>query len=269
MKRILFPFFAFFILFSCKKAEVVEQEKTVDTVNVPVVEKETPVEMPADEADFKNDFDILRATSYRTWENENPATSLAKNWADLYEKNGRFYLGKADFKIENGYGECAGDSTRIINSATKTLLFIDLPELKSGEIKSLKMDRNKIWPNEKITLAFNGTEYVLRGEGEVLASEKVINDDGKEELFQNVKNYRLYISTKNTPEKLLLQEPSFNDTFVELLFAGDIDRDGKLDFIFGANRDYEEERVILFLSSKAEPGNNVKKVAEIAIQFDC
>ncbi|MBC8645372.1 hypothetical protein H9W95_19090 [Flavobacterium lindanitolerans] len=42
MKRILFPFFAFFILFSCKKAEVVEQEKTVDTVNVPVVEKETP-----------------------------------------------------------------------------------------------------------------------------------------------------------------------------------------------------------------------------------
>ncbi|WP_306565084.1 hypothetical protein [Flavobacterium lindanitolerans] len=269
MKRILFPFFAFFILFSCKKAEVVEQEKTVDTVNVPVVEKETPVEMPADEADFKNDFDILRATSYRTWENENPATSLTKNWADLYEKNGRFYLGKADFKIENGYDECAGDSTKIINSATKTLLFIDLPELKSGEVKSLKMDRNKIWPNEKITLAFNGTEYILRGEGEVLASEKVINDDGKEELFQNVKNYRLYISTKNTPEKLLLQEPSFNDTFVELLFAGDIDRDGKLDFIFGANRDYEEERVILFLSSKAEPGSHVKKVAEIAIQFDC
>ncbi|MFC6096774.1 hypothetical protein ACFPVY_08955 [Flavobacterium qiangtangense] len=66
-----------------------------------------------------------------------------------------------------------------------------------------------------------------------------------------------------------MKEESFNDTFVELLFAGDIDNDGKLDFIFGANRNYEEERVILFLSSKAEKENVVKKVSEIAIQFDC
>lgn len=69
--------------------------------------------------------------------------------------------------------------------------------------------------------------------------------------------------------KNCLQEDAFNDTFVELLFVGDIDRDGKLDFIFGANKNYEEERVILFLSSKAENGNLVKKVSEIAIQFDC
>ena len=38
---------------------------------------------------------------------------------------------------------------------------------------------------------------------------------------------------------------------------------------YGANRDYEEERVILFLSSKAENGDSVKKVSEIAVQFDC
>lgn len=44
-----------------------------------------------------------------------------------------------------------------------------------------------------------------------------------------------------------------------MLFAGDIDGDGKLDFIFGANRDYEEDRALLFLSSKAENGEAVKK----------
>lgn len=270
MKRIVFPFFLFFMLFSCKDHKDVQQGKTSDTIENAVVEKVLPAdETVPEDGDFKNDFDILLASSYRTWENKNPATSLTKNWTDLYEKNGKFYLGKADFKLENGYDECAGDSTKIINSSTKTLLYMDLPELKLGEIKSLKIDKNKIWPKEKITLVFNGIEYFLRAEGEVLASQKVINDGGNEEIFQNVKNYKLYISTKNTPEKLLLQEASFNDTFVELLFAGDIDGDGKLDFIFGANRDYEEERVILFLSSKASSENSVKKVAEIAVQFDC
>ncbi len=270
MKRILLPFFLFFILFSCKDNNDVQLEKTTDTVDSTVVEKAAPAnEAISEDVDFKNDFDILLATSYRTWENNNPASALTKNWMDLYEKDGRFYIGKAEFKLESGYDECAGDSTKIINSSTKTLLFMDLPELKSGEIKSLKIAKNKIWPKEKVTFAFNGVEYSLRAEGEVLASEKVVNDGGKEEIFQNVKNYKLYISTKTTPEKLLLQEASFNDTFVELLFVGDIDRDGKLDFIFRANRDYEEERVILFLSSKASPENSVKKVAEIAIQFDC
>ena len=145
---------------------------------------------------------------------------------------------------------------------------MDLSKLKLGEINSLKIDKNKIWPKEKISFKFNDIEYFLRAEGKVLSSEKVHTDEGLE-TFQVVENYKLYISTEDIPERLLLKEESFNDTFVELLFVGDIDQDGKLDFIFGANRNYEEERVILFLSSKADQENVVKKVSEIAVQFDC
>lgn len=269
MKQLFFSLFLLSILVSCNNFKEIEKEEIVEVPDTSAVQEILPKEeIVEEEIEFKNDFDILLPRSYRNWEGKNEANSLTKNWIDLYEKNGKYYLGKADFKLESGYDECIGDSTRIIESKNKTVLFMDSKDLKLGEIKSLKIRKNKIWPNEKITFTFNNIDYFLRAEGKVLSSEKVHTDDGLE-TFQVVENYKLYISTKDIPEKLLLKEDSFNDTFVELLFAGDIDNDGKLDFIFGANRNYEEERVILFLSSKAEKENVVKIVSEIAIQFDC
>lgn len=278
MKRLFFLFLVS-VLISCKDSKAIEKEENVEVADTLSVEGTTPNEITSkaetseaeeeeEEVEFKNDFKIILASQYRDWEGKNEANSLTKNWIDLYEKNGRYYLGKADFKLESGYSECTGDSTKAINSKNKTVLFMDFPELKLGEIKSLKIEKNKVWPKQKISFTFNDVEYFLRAEGEILSSEKVHTDAG-EEIYQNVKNYKLYISTKDIPEKLLLKEPSFNDTFVELLFVGDIDRDGKLDFIIGANRNYEEERVILFFSSKAEKESTVKRVSEIAIQFDC
>lgn len=270
MKKLFLSLFLVSVLISCKDSKEIKKEEIVEVSDTSSVKEIVAIEETfEDELEFKNDFDILLPRSYRNWEGKNPANSLTKNWIDLYEKNGKYYLGKADFKLESGFDECVGDSTKIIESKNKTLLFIDSPQLKLGEIKSLKIDKNKIWPKEKISFIFNNVSYFLRAEGEVLSSENVTNEEGKPEIYQNVKNYKLYISTKDISEKLLLKEESFNDTFVELLFVGDIDNDGKLDFIFGANRNYEEQRVILFLSSKAEKENAVKKVSEVAIQFDC
>lgn len=269
MKQLLFSLFVLLIIVSCNNSKEIKKDEIVKIQDTSVVEEVTPKEeIVEEEIEFKNDFDILLPRSYRNWEGKNEANSITKNWTDLYEKNGKYYLGKADFKLESAYDECIGDSTKIIESKNKTVLFMDSKELKLGEIKSLKITKKKIWPKEKISFIFNDVEYFLRAEGKVLSSEKVHTDNGLE-IFQVVENYKLYISTNDIPEKLLLKEDSFNDTFVELLFAGDIDQDGKLDFIFGANRNYEEERVILFLSSKAEKENVVKKVSEIAIQFDC
>jgi len=269
MKQLFFSIFLLSILVSCNNSKEIKKEEIVEIADTSAVQEIVPKEeIVEEEIEFKNDFDILLPRSYRNWEGKNEANAITKNWIDLYEKNGKYYLSKADFKLESGYDECIGDSTKIIESKNKTMVFMDLKDLKLGEIKSLKIAKNKIWPKEKITFTFNNVDYFLRAEGKVLSSEKVHTDDGLE-TFQVVENYKLYISTKDIPEKLLLKEDSFNDTFVELLFAGDIDNDGKLDFIFGANRNYEEERVILFLSSKAEKENVVKKVSEIAIQFDC
>ena len=91
-------------------------------------------------------------------------------------------------KIEKSFDECSGDSTKIIIPKNETLLYINTANIPLGNINSLAIKKNKIWPKEKINFLFNNTEYTLRAEGEVLSSEQVTSEEGKSELYQNVKN---------------------------------------------------------------------------------
>lgn len=268
MKKTILFFLSLAVIISCneKKQETKNttpqnHEKT-HSYKKPEESKLNPVQ------ETVKSFEILLPKEYRDWGKENEVNALTNDWLDLYQKDGKYYLGNADYTIARGFSECSGDSTKIINSKTNTLLLIGNSQLAKGEIKAVKIGKNKIWPKEKIKFHFGNEEYTLRAEGKVLSSETVSTDEG-EELYQNVKDYKLYLSANNSPETLFLEEASFNDTFVELLFIGDINKDGKPDFIFGANRDYEEERVILYLSSRAKKGKLIKKAAEVAIQFDC
>ena len=140
MKLLFFSLFLLSILVSCNNSKEIKKEEIVKIPDTSSVVEIVPnEEIVEEEIEFKNDFDILLPRSYRNWEGKNEANSLTKNWFDLYEKNGKYYLGKADFKLESGYDECVGDSTKIIESKNKTLLFIDfvryscfIPNLKHG-----------------------------------------------------------------------------------------------------------------------------------------
>lgn len=268
MKKTILIFLSLVVIVSCKdkasetSKKEVQHQKEVQSNKKSADPEQHPAEEPA------QNLKILLPKEYRDLDKDNEVNELANNWLDLHQKNGKYYLEKADYTITKGYSECSGDSTKIINSKNKTIILLGNSKLVTGEVKTVPIKKNKIWPKEKLTFNFGNEEYTLRAEGKVLSSEKVHTDNG-EELYQNVKDYKLYLSAGNSPETLFLEEESFNDTFVELLFIGDIDRDGKPDFIFGANRDYEEERVILYLSSQAKKGKLIKKAAEAAIQFDC
>lgn len=211
---------------------------------------------------------ILLPNTYRNWEDKNPADKLNSNWLDLYQKEYKFYIGEANYTVKNGEDECTGSKTKTIISNRKTLLFIDKDSLKMGEINSINFEKNKIWPNEQIVFKYNNLEYTIRAEGDIISTENVHTEKGLER-FSEVENYKLYISTNYTAEMLFLEQKSFNDTFVKLLFVGDIDSDGKLDFVFEANRNYEEKRVFLYLSSEAENSKIIKKSSEITIGFGC
>lgn len=271
MKKIILPFLVFSILFSCHGTKEKTIKKTVHAANKTLVKNSVNEGEMVLEEEFKNDFEILIPRSYRSYDNQNPVTSLSEKWFELYEENGKHYLGKANFKIEKDFDDCSGDSLMIIAPKNKVLVFMDDPELKVGKIESLKIKKSIIWPGEKLSLKFNNLQYDLRGEGKIISKSKRFTDDENEEdYYMVVEQYKLYLTIGNTSRKLLIAADACDgDANVQLLFAGDIDGDGKLDFVFGANRNYEEERVILFLSSKAANDEEVKKVSEIAVQFDC
>lgn len=267
MKKMAIGIVLISVVLSCKDAKEIKTTTTNEVIEKSSAKDSIKKNDVFSDEEFKEGFGILLPRSYRVYNEESPIASLTDKWVDLYQKNGAYYLGKPDFEIEKGFDDCSGDSLVSINSRNNTMLLMDYPGLKLGKIKSFKIDKNKVWPNEKVTYVFNNVSYTLRAEGKIISSE-VHADGDKQEVFKVVENYKLYLTVGNK-EQLLLTEKSFNDTFVILLFAGDIDGDGKLDFIFGANRHYEEERVVLFLSSKAKNGEVVKKVSEIAIGFDC
>lgn len=246
---------------------------------------------------LNNDFETLLPRAYRTWEGKNDVDIITDKWIELYREKDKYFLGKANFKIDNGFDECVEVKTRAIVSKNETVLFMDLPELKEGEITSLKIDKNKILPGEKIYFTYNNLKYYIRAEGKIIsyngnelnrklalddieaytinsngdtvyATQTLVVDD-EDDTFPEVEDYKLFISTQDSKEQLFLQISSFNDSFVTLVFVGDIDRDGKLDFIFDTSRDYEVETKSLYLSSKALPNQIIKLVSVASVQFDC
>jgi len=231
------------------------------------------------EVALKNEFEILLPRAYRDWENSNPVDALTKEWLERNKVDGKYYLSKAKYSIERGFDNCSGDSTKIIKSNSHTILLINKTSFELGEIESIKIEKSKIWPNEKLKFHFGNEAYTLRAEGDIIGAENAnsISTESADsitianggEVFHEVENYKLYISSDNSTETLFLEQKSFEDTFVELIFIGDLDRDGKPDLIFRANRNYEEDRVLVYFSSKAKDAYQIRKVSEIAVQFDC
>ncbi|WP_293957399.1 MULTISPECIES: hypothetical protein [unclassified Sphingobacterium] len=208
---------------------------------------------------------ILLVRSYRVWEKEDPTAVLNKDWYDLYEENGKYYLEKVDYEIKDGYDECAGVPIRSIESRRNSLLFLKLEGLQAGALENLKVTHSEIWPQESVEYAFKNQKVTLRGLGTIKSTEVQTDDKGHEKLFHEVTNYKLsYISNKENKEKTLFHIDQFDDVFMSTLFVGDIDRDGVLDFIFSNPSHYEEQAMLLFLSNH---GNALTFEADA--QFDC
>lgn len=258
------------LVVSCKDAknEKITEKNTEIEVAEQVIDSTKSNQKISEKVEVTDDlFNILLPISYRIDKNDDPTKELSNNWFDLFEKGGNFYLEKAAYKISKGYDECAGTDTKIIETKNNSLLLLDYKKLTTGKVDNLLISKKHIWPKESVTFDFKNTTYTLSGFGDIKNTENRTNDKEENEVWHTVENYKLYLKTPDVNEQLIISEDSFSDTFVVLIFVGDIDRDGKLDFLFEANRNYEEKRVILFLSSEADKNKIIKKASEISSQF--
>lgn len=209
--------------------------------------------------------------SYSGYEPSDFEHMLTENWYDLCKdgETNDFSLTKSEIKIGKDYNECLQDSITYVSSENNILMVKGLTK-KNRILEAIIPEVNALQPGEKIDFTLNNQKYTLRGEGIAPQKDKVYMAPGFSIGYstESVINYKLYLST-NDREQLLLSIPTFNDTFVQILFIGDLDEDGKPDFIFDTSRDYEERRVLLFLSAPAEDNEIVKAIDEANTQFDC
>ena len=255
-----------------KQAEVVNNEEIVskDEEQTDEVELDMRVipQFPED-SNIKTNVEISLSHDDER-EKEGFKSMLSEEWFDFYQDSitKKYYLKKADIRIESYYNDCWGDSVKYVESQRKPLVFVKGIIPQNEEIFSIPVTKRCVWVGEKYSFSFKEKIYIFRGDGNTIKSEMAHTDDGYERRDE-VKNYKLYLSEQGKSEQLIVAIPTFNDTFVKILWIGDLDGDGKPDFILDTSRHYEEETVLLFLSSKAGNGEIVKIVASSSYGFAC
>ena len=194
-------------------------------------------------------YKILVPFAYRFC---NPDTLINKNWVELYKDGKDYYVGKARYSIQKKEDECMGGMIPHLSGKRNTILFVNQLPVNLGKVKAADVeisDTTFLVPGTTSRFAFAGKRYEL-----------VAKAQG-EDVY---KNYTLLLNGER-----ICREAEVNGAYFRLLFAGDLDGDGKLDLVLSLPLHYENLRVALFLSSCAPPGLQMGKVAEIEDDFSC
>ncbi|WP_165025995.1 hypothetical protein [Dysgonomonas sp. ZJ279] len=267
-------------LLSCKQKETIQENRLYSLLS------DTASAIVNDEIEVKPDtlllpifvnigIDFLEPAGYRGTEPSDYAHMFAEEWYDFYQDSisGKYYMERAEIETGKFYDDCLDDSTTYVGSKRKSLFLIKGLRPANKHIASIQVPERKsyIWVGEKYLFDFNNHSYMLRGDGITTKSGIAsMGDDEDPARWDEVINYRLYLSEKGVEgEQFIIAIPSFNYTFAQLLWLGDMDQDGKPDFIFSVSRDYESRHVVLFLSSKAQKGEIVHCAGESTYEFDC
>ncbi len=150
-------------------------------------------------------------------------------------------------------GEKTGKVVSVRSPIEPIFLVQSLGMLKSGTVKTLFSEQTILAPGKSLSFTFdNKAEYYLTAFG-----EGSIDSTG----FTSLQNYTVELS-RGQLSQVILSYSSTNDAVPSLLWAGDLDRDGKLDLLVNATPHYVVYSAsTLFLSSMAEDGKLLQKVA--------
>jgi hypothetical protein len=120
-----------------------------------------------------------------------------------------------------------------------------VPGLSAGSMQSLDVVNDSLAPDRPLTLSLGARRYGLRVQSSRpdLADARVVLTDGR--------RTQVLYSTEGVAD-----EPHF-----DIVWAGDLDRDGQLDLVVNLSRKYSVHPYRLLLSSKAAPNQLVGEAA--------
>ncbi len=142
------------------------------------------------------------------------------------------------------------DSFVRLDSPCDNMILVRGIELRVGPVKSVFSGRQFLKPGQSITLTLSNdlsTSYQLYAEGK--------------ESRETIENYRIVLYCNQRRQTILSRRLLYLDGSPSLLWAGDLDRDGKLDLLMDMTNHYNATELTLFLSSKAGSSGLVRKVA--------
>ncbi|MFB9077230.1 hypothetical protein ACFFLS_02675 [Flavobacterium procerum] len=186
-----------------------------------------------------------------------------KIWFGLFKNGDNYSFSKISVSINQAYdpiideeeGEKTGWEVSTTAKDTCVVLVEKLPGFADHTVEFVKIPEY-IYPKENLEFQFLGSQYKLYATGE----KKKENPDSD---WWVVTDYKLYLKTiingKEVVELLAAKE-SFEDRMIRIIFAGDIDGDGKLDLIIDTSSHYNTSSLTLYLSKSADKHKIIKPV---------
>ena len=186
-----------------------------------------------------------------------------KIWFGLFKNGNNYSFSKTaisinhvhDVVIDEDESEKTGWEVNTTIKDTCVILVEKLPGFADKSVDFVQMP-TYVFPKEDFDFEFLGTKYKLSATGE----------KKKEHADSNwwvVSDYKLYLTTFVDGKEvttLLTAKRNFDDQMIKIVFAGDLDGDGKLDLILDTANHYNVSSLTLYLSKSADKNKVIKPV---------
>jgi len=260
---LLLLFIGFQISCAKSKSEVKDIKKSKIAVAKKTVAKEVKNEI--DNYSFPTDSLLnVKILWTEVFHNDEVDPKLEKRtWFGLFKNGNNYSFLKTDISIKNAYdpvldedeSEKTGWEVSSSIKDTCVILVEKLPGFADRNVQFVKVPE-RVYPEENFEFEFLGAQYKLFATGK---KKKETPDSD----WWVVSDYKLYLKTSiNGKEvtELLTAKKNFDEQMIKIIFAGDLDGDGKLDLIIDTASHYNVSSLTLYLSKSAEKNKIIKPV---------
>jgi hypothetical protein len=147
-----------------------------------------------------------------------------------------------------------------------TIVFRGLMAAAAGPLKSVKLEEYQGPLPAGKTFDLRCDSDTPENRLQLVAKERPASNQPEEDSIKRVTDYELWLQRGSgegaTMQLLFKESEGVGDHNASLRWAGDLDRDGKLDLIYNLGGHHTQTRLALYLSSAAKPGELVGLVAQ-------
>lgn len=199
---------------------------------------------------------LLQNSSYH--HDEVDPSIAQKRWYCIIDKGDQTFVQKVNVTIVPEHDPVVDPNDEMtgwkvsIDQEGQNLFLISGISLEEKEIKSFDFEQKWLQPSDTLSFDYLGQHYNIIAIGD--------RTKGEHELYK-ITNFELFLK-KGSHSQKLISIPQNNDATPKILWVGDLDQDGQLDFIINTTNHYNAYIPTLYLSSFAEDGQLVKEVAK-------
>ncbi|MDR0227525.1 MAG: hypothetical protein LBI72_00420 [Flavobacteriaceae bacterium] len=250
---------------------------TLDQKNAFIAEEEAYYDKDEEAYRFKEE--MLTIGTFHGDEVSDEVTN--KQWLGLLKNGKKMVVAKAtpstkivyDVVVDEEDGEYTGKEVFVENGKAYQYFFTKGTGVKVGTVDVKEGLPAYVYPGDEVTFTFKGKEYTMFATGkkmklDISAADLANTEEGSLPMYAyQVRDYRLYIQVKegtSVSTTLLYSCPFADDAMPGgILFAGDLNQDGKLDLILDTSFHYNMNRPTLYISQPCS-GEECKELKAVA-----